>query len=131
MSVEVVHSHRVIYGDTDAMGIVYYANYLRFFEIGRAEYVRARGGSYRAMEDDGLMLPVIEVKAKYLAPARYDDVLRIVTKIERLGHATIAFEYRIERDDGQVLVTGFTEHACVSRATGKVTRLPASVRSWA
>lgn len=131
MSVEVVHTHRVIYGDTDAMGIVYYANYLRFFEIGRAEYVRARGGSYRSMEDDGLMLPVVEVKAKYLAPARYDDVLRIVTKLERLGHATIAFEYRIERDgDGQLLATGFTEHACVSRATGRPTRLPPSVRAW-
>src|SRR5687767_3574415 len=100
----VVHRHRVIYGDTDAMAIVYYANYLRFFEIGRSEYVRARGGSYRAMEEDGLMLPVTEVGAKYLAPARYDDVLDICTRIEHLGHATVTFEYRIQRQgDGVVL----------------------------
>lgn len=127
----VVHKHRVIYADTDAMGIVYYANYLRFFEIGRTEYVRARGGLYRAMEEDGLLLPVTEVGAKYLAPARYDDIIRVCTRIEHLGHATITFEYRLERDpDGQVLAKGFTTHACLRRETNTVTRLPAVVRSW-
>lgn len=127
----VVHRHRVIYGDTDAMGIVYYANYLRFFEIGRTEYVRARGGLYRAMEADGLMLPVIEVGAKYVASARYDDVLAIKTRVAELGHATLTFEYRLERDgDGELLCKGFTRHACVNRATGRATRMPAHVRAW-
>lgn len=127
----VVHRHRVIYGDTDAMGIVYYANYLRFFEIGRTEYVRARGGLYRAMEADGLMLPVTDVGAKYVASARYDDVLLIKTRVEDLGHATLTFEYRLERaEDGELLCKGFTRHACVNRATGRATRMPAHVRAW-
>lgn len=127
----VVHRHRVIYGDTDAMGIVYYANYLRFFEIGRTEYVRARGGLYRAMEQDGLMLPVTEVGAKYLASARYDDVLRICTRVQDLGHATLTFEYRLEREGDDVLLCkGFTKHACLNRATGRITRMPDVVRGW-
>lgn len=127
----VVHRHRVIYGDTDAMGIVYYANYLRFFEVGRTEYVRARGGLYRAMEADGLMLPVTDVGAKYVASARYDDVLSIKTRVQDLGHATLTFEYRLEREsDGELLCKGFTRHACVNRATGRATRMPPHVRAW-
>jgi acyl-CoA thioester hydrolase len=127
----VVHPHRVIYGDTDAMGIVYYANYLRFFEIGRTEYVRARGALYRAIEADGLMLPVSEAWAKYLAPARYDDVVNIHTRIEELGHATLRFEYRLVREADEVLLAkGYTVHACLNRATGKVTRMPLAVRGW-
>lgn len=127
----VVHRHRVIYGDTDAMGIVYYGNYLRFFEVGRAELVRARGGTYRGMEEDGLGLPVTEVGCRYHHPARYDDVLEIATRVDEVGRVVLRFEYRITRArDGALLTTGFTRHACVELATGKVARLPDAVRAW-
>jgi acyl-CoA thioester hydrolase len=126
----VIHRHRVIYGDTDGMGIVYYANYLRFFEVGRSEYVRACGTTYRRMEDEhGVMLPVTEATAKYIASARYDDVLEIATRIEQCGHATLTFEYRITRlKDAALLAKGTTTHACLERASLRVIRIPKVVK---
>jgi acyl-CoA thioester hydrolase len=127
----VVH-HRVIYGDTDAMGVVYYGNYMRFFELARNELVRARGGLYRELEAKGFFIPVIDVEAKYRAPARYDDVLRIAVRSEVLGAARVQFHYKIEREpDRLLLVTGASTHACVARDTGRAVRLPDEVRAWA
>jgi acyl-CoA thioester hydrolase len=115
---------RVIYGDTDQMGIVYYANYLRFFEAGRNEFIRAKGLRYRDFEAAyQLRLPVTEANVRYLQPARYDDLLRIETSLEETRRASAAFGYRLLREDGQLLVTGRTVHACVD-LTGKICRLP-------
>ncbi len=128
----VVVSHRVIYGDTDGMGVVYYGNYMRFFEIARNELVRARGGLYRELEAEGFFLPVTDVEARYRQPARYDDVLHLAVRTEELGVARVRFAYRITRaTDGALLVTGATTHACVARETGRPVRLPEAVRRWA
>lgn len=123
------HRLRVLYGDTDTMGVVYYANYLRFFEAGRNELLRAAGLEYRAFEDTGLMLPVTESHAKYHLPARYDDVLEIVTIVEQLRAGSLRIDYRVERvEDGALLTTGSTTHACVDQ-NGRVRRLPAEFKA--
>lgn len=115
---------RVTYADTDAMGMAYYARYLRWFEMGRSELMRSLGISYREMEGEGVFLPVSEVFCKYHASARYDDILSIETSIDFLKRASIQFAYRILRKtDGLVLVTGKTLHAFVDRG-GKIVRIP-------
>lgn len=113
---------RVLYGDTDTMGIVYYANYLRFFEAGRNELLREAGLEYKAMEELGLMLPVVDASAKYHRPARYDDVLEVVTTVEKMGRSSLRLGYRVERE-GELLTTGSTTHACVD-GEGRIRRLP-------
>jgi acyl-CoA thioester hydrolase len=114
---------RVIYGDTDQMGVVYYANYLRWFEAGRNEWIRARGLTYREVEERfRLMLPVAEAHVAYRAPARYDDLVAIETSVAEVRRASLRFEYRIVRGD-EVLATGHTVHACVDPG-GRVRRMP-------
>jgi acyl-CoA thioester hydrolase len=114
---------RVIYGDTDQMGVVYYANYLRYFEAGRNEFIRARGLRYRDFEARfGLMLPVVEATVSYRTPARYDDLLSVETSLAEVKRASARFGYRIVRDD-DVVATGHTLHACVD-LDGRVQRMP-------
>ena len=128
---EHVASVRVIYGDTDAAGIAYYGNYLRWFEVGRAELMRRKGFSYRdVMDRDGVMLPVIEAVATYHASARYDDVLRVLAEIREVKGVRLTFGYRIEREDGALLVTGHTVHAFTGR-DGRPVRPPAAFRALA
>ncbi len=123
------HEIRVTYADTDAMGIAYYANYLRWFEVGRTELMRSLGIAYKEMEDQGAFLPVSEVFCKYHASARYDDVLVIETGVDFLKRASIQFSYRIlRRSDGAQLVTGTTLHAFVDRE-GKIVKVPAILRA--
>ena len=122
---------RVIYGDTDAAGVAYYGNYLRWFEVGRAELMRRRGFSYRdVMERDGVLLPVIEAGVTYHAPARYDDVLRIHAGIRAVEGVRMTFGYRIDREDGTLLATGHTVHA-FTRTDGRPVRPPAAFRALA
>lgn len=114
---------RVIYGDTDQMGVVYYANYLRYFEAGRNELIRAKGLRYREFEARfRLMLPVVEAHVSYRIPARYDDLLGVETSLAEVKRASARFEYRIVRD-GDVVATGHTLHACVD-LEGRVHRMP-------
>jgi acyl-CoA thioester hydrolase len=114
---------RVIYGDTDQMGVVYYANYLRFFEAGRNEFIRAKGLRYRDFEEGyALRLPVTEASVRYQQPARYDDLLRLETSMEEIRRASATFVYRLLRE-GTLLATGRTVHACID-LDGKVRRLP-------
>jgi len=115
---------RLIYGDTDQMGVVYYANYLRFFEAGRNEFIRAKGLRYRDFEAGyKLMLPVTEASVSYLQPARYDDLLSIETSLQEVRRVSATFAYRLVREDGLLLVTGRTVHACID-LEGKLRRLP-------
>jgi acyl-CoA thioester hydrolase len=117
---------RVIYGDTDQMGVVYYANYLRYFESGRNEFLRSRGLVYREFESEHqVFLPVVEAQVSYKQPARYDDLVSVFTGLPRIGKASVRFEYRLVRGE-ELLATGHTVHACVSRA-GQVVALPGSV----
>jgi acyl-CoA thioester hydrolase len=120
---------RVTYAETDAMGIVYYANYLGWFEVGRTELMRALGIAYKEMEDGGTFLPVSEVFCKYHASAGYDDVLVIETSVDFLKRASIQFSYRILRkSDGTLLITGSTLHAFVDRE-GKIVKVPPALRA--
>ena len=120
---------RVTYAETDGMGVVYYANYLRWLEVGRTELMRSLGIAYKEMEDRGTFLPVSEVFCKYHASARYDDILIIETTVDFLRRASIQFSYRILREsDGALLITGSTLHAFVDRE-GKIVKVPSALRS--
>ena len=116
---------RVIYGDTDQMGVVYYANYFRYFEFARSEYFRARGGSYADLEREGSLLPVVEAHCDYKSSARYDDLLVIRTRVSALKRVSLTFSYELFREGSfeRPLCTGHTVHACIGR-DGKPTRLP-------
>jgi acyl-CoA thioester hydrolase len=120
---------RVRYAETDKMGIVYYAHYFVWFEIGRTEWLRETGWTYRAMEEEGYGLPVIEARCEYQSSARYDDELRIETQARLVTPVRLAFEYRVARvDDEQSMALGVTVHATVDRS-GRPVRLPARVRA--
>jgi acyl-CoA thioester hydrolase len=116
---------RVRYSETDKMGIVYYANYLVWFEIGRAEYCRARGFSYRDLEEDhDAFLVVAESYCRYKAPAYYDDELVIRTHITELRRRSLRFGYEVVRaSDGQIIAEGETGHV-VTDASGRVRSFP-------
>ena len=118
---------RVLYGDTDAGGVVYYGNYLRYFEHGRTELMRDRDISYKGLEDVGFIMPVVESYLRYKASAKYDDLLEISTCLVQARKVSCRFNYEIRRvADGRLLVKGFTAHAVVNRA-GKLTKLPTEV----
>ncbi|PIE69082.1 MAG: thioesterase [Deltaproteobacteria bacterium] len=123
--------YRVIYGDTDAAGIVYNANYLRYFEIGRGEMMRAWALSYKEIEALGLVFPVTETYVRFKAPARYDDELVIALSLAEFKRVSCRFHYRIHRKvatgEGPLLVKGFTVHAFVGRE-GRLTALPEELR---
>jgi acyl-CoA thioester hydrolase len=119
---------RVRYAETDQMGVAHHASYLVWFEAGRTELIRSRGRSYAQIEADGWLLVVVEVRCRYLRPARYDDVLTIRTRVGAFGRATLAFEYEVSRNaDGNVLASGTTVHAAVDR-TGRARRIPEEIR---
>ena len=117
---------RPLFGDVDAMNVVYYGNYLRLFELGRAELMRAEGFSYQQMADSGLHLPVSETGVKYLSPIFYDDLVIIQSQVSWVKKASVQFEYHILRSNGRgedLLATGFTKHACVD-LNGRIKPLP-------
>ena len=115
---------RVRYAETDTMGVVYYANYLVFMEVGRVEYLRRRG---HAMVDVNakIHMPVVESSVKYVRPARLDDLLVVKTWVGELRRASFSFGYEITRaETGELIATGQTLHACWDPKTGKVVPLP-------
>jgi acyl-CoA thioester hydrolase len=121
------HEIRVFYGDTDQMGVAYYANYLRWFEMARNEYLRAAGFTYKRIEALGVRLPVVEAGCRYLRPAHYDDWLHLEAWIESLGRVRVRFVYRVTRAaETTPIATGFTVHASLSEA-GAPGRLPESL----
>lgn len=114
--------YRVIYGDCDSMAIVYYANYLKLFEIGRTELLREFGVTYRDVEGSGFFLPTTEAYLKYLKPALYDDLLTIETVIGFVKRASSRFDYTIYRGE-DILVQGYTIHACLDKEN-RIVRFP-------
>ena len=119
---------RVRYAETDAMGVVYYANYLLWFEVARADLLREAGWSYREMEADGYMLPVLEAHCVYRQPARYDDELDVKTTGALVSPVRVKFMYDVVRSaDAVHLATGYTVHASIDRG-GRPCRLPDRVR---
>ncbi len=120
---------RVRYAETDKMGVVYYANYLVWFEVARCEWFRETGSTYQALEASGTILPVIEAHCEYGRPARYDDEIEIRTSARLLSPARLRFDYELRRPtDSQPLAAGYTVHAGVDTA-GRPRRLPPEVRS--
>ena len=121
---------RVRYAETDKMGVVYYANYLVWFEVGRTDLLRESGWNYREMEKEGYALPVIEAHCTYRQPAKYDDELEVRTTGTLLSPVRVQFAYEIVRTaDAVVLATGTTIHATID-ATGRPCRLPPRARTW-
>jgi acyl-CoA thioester hydrolase len=115
---------RVRYAETDQMGVAWHGGYFAWFEVGRTDYLRERGCTYRDLEAQGLRLPVIEARAEYRTPARYDDVLEIRTRLTEVRGARVSFTYEVHRGDGpDPIATGFTCHAALD-ATGRPRRLP-------
>lgn len=123
-----VSTVRVRYAETDQMGVVYHANYLVWFEVGRTDLLRALGWTYREMEASGVRLPVLEVHCEYRRPARYDDELEVHTQGRLLSPVRLEFSYEVRlKADQTVVASGFTRHAGVD-LTGRPCRLPARVR---
>ncbi len=115
--------YRVPYADTDMMGVVYYANYLEYFERCRNELMRALGLAYADMENGGLMLPVVEAHVNYRSSARYDDDLDIYGWVEEARGIRAKVRCVVMRGD-EVLADGYTVHACIDSATRRPARLP-------
>ena len=121
-----VARYRVIYGDTDQMGVVYYANYFVWFEVARADLLRIQGWSYREMEHSGVSLPVIEAHCEYRQPARYDDEIEIRTMATLLTPVRIRFDYEAWKAGNTLSATGHTIHAALG-PDGRPRRLPSRV----
>lgn len=117
---------RVRYQETDAMGILHHANYLTYFEIGRTELMRASGACYRDLEADGLLMVVVKLNVRYRSPAKYDDVLKLRTRAERITVSRIEHSYRLFRGD-EILAEADSTMACVDRA-GRLQRVPEWLR---
>jgi acyl-CoA thioester hydrolase len=123
-----VSTIRVRYAETDKMGVVYYANYLVWFEVARAELLRSLGWSYREMEHDGVTLPVIEAHCEYHRPAKYDDEIEVRTEGRMLSPVRMEFLYQVVRREDQTLsASGRTVHAAVN-PQGRPCRLPLRIR---
>lgn len=118
------HPIRVRYADTDAMGVAYNGAYLTWFEVGRTEWLRARGIPYRTVEERGAGLPVVEASLRLRSPARYDDLLDIRTRIHEVRSRSVRFGYEIFRSE-HLLAAGWTDHVPVDPGSGKGIRLPA------
>jgi len=115
--------YRVPYADTDKMGVVYYANYLVYFERLRTELLRDAGLSYFQMEEDGIMLPVIEAVCKYKKSATYDDLLTISGQVEEIKGPKVKISCEV-RKNSELLVFGHTVHACINTETRRPVRAP-------
>jgi acyl-CoA thioester hydrolase len=108
------HTLRVRYQETDQMGVVYHVNYINWFELGRTELIRTLGTTYRAIEEMGLLLPLIDLQIQFKLPARYDDIITIRTQIAEYSNVRIQFNSEIYRGE-QLLVSGTTNHVWLSR----------------
>ncbi len=115
---------RVRYAETDQMGVVYYANYFIWMEIGRTELLRESGITYKNLEETGVILPVTKAFAKYIAPSFYDDDILIQSAVTKLSGPRIKIDYRLFRNENQLICLGFTEHVFISRETRKIVKAP-------
>ncbi len=121
---------RIRYAETDAMGVVYHANYITFFEVGRVEYLRSADVDYRALEEQKMTGAVVEVGVRYHAPARFDDELSIYTRCASMGKVRFRMEYEIWREaDRTLVVSGHTDHALLSHETLRPVRIPEAVKA--
>jgi acyl-CoA thioester hydrolase len=122
-----IHEIRVIFGDTDQMGVVYYANYLRYFESARAAYWRGLGRSYKDLEAWGVAMPVVEAHCRYRRPSFYEDLLLVDVNVTELRGASLRFGYEVRRGE-ELLADGWTRHA-VTGTDGRPRALPDELRA--
>ena len=115
---------RVRYGETDQMSFVYYGNYAQYFEIGRTEWLREFGITYKNMEKSGIMLPVISLNTNYIKAAKYDDVLTLKTTLSKRPSARITFDFEIHNEQNELLTTATATLVFVNMKTNKPTRAP-------
>jgi len=127
MTLKHKYEYQIIFGDTDQMGVVYYANYLRFFEGARASYWRALGRSYKDLEDAQVAMPVVEAHCNYKRPSHYEDVIAVETQITDVRAASLRFTYEVKRGD-TLLAEGYTRHAVIG-PNGKPRALPDFMRA--
>ncbi|MFH1665582.1 MAG: thioesterase family protein [Candidatus Omnitrophota bacterium] len=119
---------RARYKETDQMGVVYYSNYLVWFEVARTEFFRARGIEYRKLEEEqNIYLPVVEAFCRYKAPVRYDDIVTVTTVLSSIGGTRLVFDYEI-RKDGEVTTVGQTKHAFVNEK-GAPVPVPGNIKA--
>jgi len=114
---------RVRYKDTDTMSVVYYGNYLTYFEVGRVEYLRDRGLPMSQV-DERIHMPVVEAHVKYVKPARLDDLLEVTSRVSERRRASFTFSYDIRNDARELVATGYTRHACWDPATSRMIPVP-------
>ncbi len=119
---------RVRYAETDQMGVVYHGNYAQYFEMGRVEWLRNLGVSYKSMEEAGIMLPVVSLTMNYKKPARYDDLLRVRTIFKKQDGVKIEFDYEIYNEANELLTTGYSMLVFVDMKTGRPVSPPDYVR---
>ena len=117
-------SFRIRYSETDQMGVVYHGNYPQFLELGRVEWLRSLGISYRSMEENGIMLPVISLQINYRKSAVYDDLITVVTKLKKLPSVKIEFDYEIFNENGDLLVEANTVLAFLNIDTKRPLKCP-------
>ena len=115
---------RVRYAETDQMGVVYYGNYAQYLEQGRTDWLRSLGLSYKYMEDNNVMLPVINLNVDYKYPAKYDDVITITTTLIKIPSIKIEFYYEIHNQENKLLVTAKTSLVFVDSVTRKLIKAP-------
>lgn len=119
---------RVRYAETDQMGVVYHGNYAAFFEMGRTEWLRNQGVTYKELEEMGVMMPVVSLTMNYKKPARYDDLLTVRTILKSQDGVKIEFDYEIYNEAQQLLTTGYSMLVFVDMKTGKPTLPPAFIK---
>ncbi len=120
---------RVRYAETDTMGVVYHANYFVYFEAARVEHLRAAGADYRALEAAGFLAPVVEARCRYFAPAHFDDLLRVRTRLAGAGRTRFVFHYQVHRDgESRLLAEGATTHVWLDATTRRPVPAPPSLR---
>ena len=115
---------RVRYGETDQMGVVYHGNYALYLEMGRIEWLRKLGISYKNMEENGIMLPVVSLNINYKKSAGYDDIINVKTQLKNKPTAKIEFDYEITDESGEILTTASTVLVFVDMKTNRPTRAP-------
>ncbi|MGS2741897.1 acyl-CoA thioesterase [Sinomicrobium sp. M5D2P17] len=115
---------RIRYGETDQMGVVYHGNYAQFMEMGRVEWLRYIGVSYRSMEESGIMLPVISLHLEFKKPAKYDDVIWVSTTLKKEPGVKIEFDYKIYNEAREILTLGNTVLAFVDMNSGRPVKCP-------
>lgn len=115
---------RVRYGETDQMGVVHHGNYALYLEMGRTEWLRKKGISYKEMEDDGVMLPVISMRLNFKKSAVYDEVVKVKTQLKNTPSVRIEFDYEITNQAGDILVTANTELAFINMKTKRPMKCP-------